>query len=49
MRYVELTEYSIDSLEMDYKRRLSLSCSPEAQRATKRFEMLYNGNAMIGD
>ena len=41
---------SIDSLEMDYKRRLSLSSSPEVQElATKHFESLYNGKAMIGD
>ena len=33
---------SIDSFEMDYKRRLSLSSSPEAG-ITKRFETSYKG------
>ena len=31
MRYLELTEFPFDSLEMDYKRRLSLNSSPEEQ------------------
>ena len=40
---------SIDYLEMDYKRRLCLSCSPEAHVATKGFQTSYNGKAMTGD
>ena len=39
---------SIYSLEMDYKRRLSLNSSPEAG-ATKCIETSNNGKAMIGD
>ena len=31
---------SIDSLEMDYKRRLSLSSSPEAQGLLSAFKLL---------
>ena len=44
---VRVNRVSIDYLEMDYKRRLSLS---EVQGLlNKRFEILYNGKAMIGD
>ena len=39
---------SIDSLEMDHKRRLSLSSSPEAQELLNALTS-YNGKAMIGD
>ena len=37
---------SIHSLEMDYKRRLSLSSSPEVQGL---LNALKHGKAMIGD
>ena len=40
---------TIDYLEMDYKRWLCLSCTPEVQGVTRRFQTSYNGKAMIGD
>ena len=49
LAFFRINRVSIDSLEMDYKRRLSLSSSPEAQGDTKCFEMSYIGKAMIGD
>ena len=39
MRYFELNGVSIDSLEMDYKRRLSLSSSPEVQGLLKALKL----------
>ena len=40
---------SIDYLEMDYKRRLCLSCSPEAQGLLNALNPCTISKAMIGD
>ena len=40
---------SIDYLEMDYKRWLCLSCTPEVQGLLDAFKLLKFGKAMIGD